>query len=198
MWNLIKKTIPKTAKSAIKRGLRNVLDSVRLRLSPTTPFPERVHQIVFVCKGNICRSAFAEHYFMMLPGLSVRVESCGLDPTQGTVPPAEAIQAAGLLGVDLSSHCSKGLGDCDILSADLILPMEFSQYRQLVLLFPEKVGNIHLLRKFVPGISGLFCNIDDPYSRPLKDFESCFILMKKALNRLEVQLSGDAADMVRG
>lgn len=198
MWNLIKKLIPKTAKSAVKRGLRNILDSGKLSLNPPSSFPERVQHIVFVCKGNICRSAFAEHYFTSLPGMSIRVESCGLDPTQGTVPPPEAVQAAGQLGVDLSGHRSKGLAACDILSADLILPMEFGQYCQLMSLFPEKAGNIHLLRKFTPGISGLFCNIYDPYGRSHKEFESCFLMMKKTLNRLEEQLSGAADVTGRG
>lgn len=196
MWNLIKKTIPKSSKSLIKRWLNNILDSGRLRLSPSKPFPKKVQHIVFVCKGNICRSAFAEHYFKMLPEISVMVESCGLDPTQGTMPPDEAVQAASRLGVDLSSHRSKGLDACEIISADLILPMEFNQYRQLISLFPEKEDQIHLLRKFSIGISGLFCNIDDPYGRSLKEFESCFYLMKKALNQLGTQLSD--IDEVKG
>ncbi len=188
MLDKLKQLIPQEAKRAVKRMSRNVWDSGQYRVLCRGVKGEIPQHVIFVCKGNICRSAFAEHYFRNRLNGRLKIESCGLDVDKGVPPPLGAVQAADRFGVDLRSHQSKGLGACDIARADLILSMELWQYRRLVILFPEKKTNIRLLREFAPGPSGLLCNIFDPYGLPAKYFDACFHLIQIALNRLECQL----------
>jgi len=188
MFRRLKQFIPQEIKRTIRRLSRNVVDSMQYRLFCGSWRREGARHLIFVCKGNICRSAFAEHYFRSRLDGRLKIESCGLDVDQGTSPPLAAIQAAARAGVDLRGHRSRGLGDSDISRADLILPMEFWQYHRLVALFPDKKENIRLLREFAPGASGLICNIHDPYGLSANDFDVCFRMIREALNRLETRL----------
>jgi protein-tyrosine phosphatase len=187
MWRLIKKRTPKSLKRALKHAIRNVLDSAQFRFSGEVPEARAVAHVIFVCKGNICRSAFAEHYFRSKAVHSLKIESCGLDVDQGFFPPEESVLAAAQLGIDLGAHHSKGIAACDIKNADLILAMEVDQYRRLVAEFPEKKERIGLLRNYVTGPSGLLCNIEDPYGQPLQNFKACYRLIQKALDKLAAQ-----------
>lgn len=69
--------------------------------------------VLFVCKGNICRSPFAERAFeasVPEPARSrLRVRSAGFYPEEGRSPPREAVRAAAELGVDVSGHRSRSL-----------------------------------------------------------------------------------------
>jgi protein-tyrosine phosphatase len=187
LWHPIKKGIPKRFKRSLKHSIRNVRDSARFRFSGKVPEPRALAHVIFVCKGNICRSAFAEHYLRSKVANSLKIESCGLDVDQGFFPPEEAVLAAAQLGVDLAPHYSKGIAACDIENADLILAMEVDQYLRLVEKFPEKRERIGLLRNYVAGPSGLLCNIQDPYGQPLRNFKACYRLMQKALDTLAAQ-----------
>ncbi len=188
MLSFLKNLVPRRAKLAARRVTRNLSDSLRYRLLRHGARKEGGRHLVFICKGNICRSAFAERYFRRRADCRLTIESCGLDVDRGTPSPAEAVSAAAALGVDLAGHRSRGLKECDIRRADLILPMEYSQYRRLVALYPEKKDEIRLLRDFLPGPSGLFCNIDDPFGSDAEEYEDCFRLMMKALSHLENRL----------
>lgn len=184
----MKQFIPQKAKRISKRIWRNCFDTMRFNSIHKMAKKGGWKHIIIVCKGNICRSAFAEHYLIGRVNSLLKIESCGLDVIQEEAPPLNAIKAANRFGVDLALHKPKSFKACDFPRADLILAMEFCQYQSLVALFPEKKNNIHLLRKFAPGITGILCNIYDPYGLPLSDFDVCFRLLQKALIQLEKKI----------
>lgn len=81
--------------------------------------------VVFVCTGNIFRSAIAEAVFReRTRGRPVRVSSAGtLD--LGSVPAhEEALALAGALGVDLAPHRARCLANVDVRGADLVVGFE--------------------------------------------------------------------------
>lgn len=186
--NLVKRHVPKRLKRNLKRTAQNFWDSKQYRRL-YKPLPsKKAAWVVFICKGNVCRSAFAEHYLREKSSNSFKVESCGLDVDQGGPPPENAVRVAAKHGVDLQAHQSKGISSCNMERADLILAMEFWQYCRLLSLLPEKSDQIFLLRDFVPGLSGCLCNISDPYGLSDKEFDKCFRLMQKALDHLCIKL----------
>ena len=143
------------------------------------------HHVIFVCKGNVCRSAFAEYRLKkMLGSEKAIIESCGLDVDQGKYPPVETIRNAEKFACDMSTHVSKGIDKCDFLNADLILPMEYGQHQRLIALFPEKKNQIKLLRSYAPWPQQLFCNIDDPYGWGDRIFIHSFALIEQSLKKL--------------
>lgn len=173
---------------AWKRTVRDLCRQVRdwPRYHRSRPVDRLVGHVVFVCKGNICRSAFAEHYLRArLAGSALKLESCGLEGEAGNPSPAAAVAAAARQGVDLRGHRARGLEDCDLGGADLILAMEFWQYRRLCLLYPGRQGRIRLLREFAPGPEGLLCNIADPYGQGDAAYDACFRLIGRAVDGLK-------------
>ena len=188
MFYSIKKIIPNNVKRNIKLFLRNCLESPQYYFSsrPSSTYKKYRH-IIFVCKGNVCRSAYAEYALRKLvseQNKSVIIESCGLEVNQGQYPPHEAVKVARDLNIDMVGHISKGLKECDITRADLILAMEYGQYKNLLNLCPEKEKNIKLLRNFSPFPYPLFCNIADPYGWGKNEFRKSFILIDRSLKTL--------------
>ncbi len=92
------------------------------------PDPAWVRRFVFVCHGNICRSAFAD---VVARAAGLRVASFGLstDAGKGAHPPA--IKAAAALGVDLNHHVTTRAGDFVTEPGDYLLAMETRQLRRL-------------------------------------------------------------------
>jgi protein-tyrosine phosphatase len=148
-----------------------------------------ISKIVFLCKGNICRSAFAECLMKAeTQGKALRIESCGIDVNMRMPAPLEAKATAKKFGLDLDDHMSKGLESCGLENADLILVMEFQQYRRLVEIFPHKKESIKLLREFAPFPENLLCNINDPFGQSEVTFEKCFGQIKRSILTITARL----------
>jgi protein-tyrosine phosphatase len=185
MFSMIKRMVPHPLKRKIKRFFQNMIDSPVYLLSRNRLFDRNIRHIVFVCKGNICRSAFSEHYLKhFLSRENFRIESGGLDVDQGNFSPIDAVAISKKFKVDLSRHHSRGLSCCDLQNADLILTMEFAQYLRLIAIYPEYKGKIRLLRDFAPWPERLFCNIFDPFGHGQDEFNLCFGQMQRALDGL--------------
>ncbi|MCF8095708.1 MAG: hypothetical protein K9J79_10155 [Desulfobacteraceae bacterium] len=191
----IKDLFPQRFKGPLKRSFQNILQSLNYRSSACRAFGAResirnAAYVVFVCKGNICRSPFAAHALHRILSLdSVRIESCGLDVDRQMPSPPEAVKAAGKFGVDLSAHLSKGISDCDMKGADLIVPMEYYQLSRIVEMFPEYRGKTLLLRQFAPFPHNVFCNIYDPYGGSKSEYTRCFTLINKSLRGVAFYMS---------
>lgn len=84
------------------RGLVRLILSypqLALGLSASRPAdPAQVRRLVFVCQGNICRSAFAD---VVARRAGLRSASFGLSTTTGRAAHDPAIAAARALGHDL-------------------------------------------------------------------------------------------------
>jgi protein-tyrosine phosphatase len=87
-----------------------------------------VRRLVFVCQGNICRSAFAD---VVGRKAGLRVASFGLSTTTGRAAHGPAIAAARVLGHDLSRHQAVNLADYRPEPGDLLLAMEVRQLHRL-------------------------------------------------------------------
>jgi protein-tyrosine-phosphatase/peptidoglycan/xylan/chitin deacetylase (PgdA/CDA1 family) len=173
-------------KGALQR-LRHQLAATwrhRRAAHPATRFAD-VQQVLFVCQGNICRSAYAEHALRRRVGNAVRVESCGLDVRESRPSPGRAVQAAHALGIDLSAHRSRAVDAEMIARADLVLAMEVRQLEALRAAYPTCAARFALLRDLAPLPHGLFAEIDDPYGRDLTAFTRCFRLIEQSLATLQ-------------
>lgn len=84
---------------------------------------QRLHgakKILFVCKGNICRSPFAiEYAHRLLPDREF--SSAGYYPVANRKSPAEAVEAASSWGVDLSQWRSSVVAEGQLRQADAVI-----------------------------------------------------------------------------
>lgn len=84
-------------------------------------------RIVFVCHGNIMRSAFAAAYLrQQQAALAPRVFSAGTHATAGTPAEPNAQQVARELSVDLTSHLATPLRDAKPGASDVLICMDLA------------------------------------------------------------------------
>jgi protein-tyrosine phosphatase len=83
---------------------------------------------VFVCHGNICRSAFAD---VVACSAGLRAVSFGLSTSADRPAHGPAIAAAARLGHDLTAHRTTRVEDFIAQDGDLLLAMEVRQLRRM-------------------------------------------------------------------
>lgn len=138
--------------------------------------PHRVRRLVFVCQGNICRSAFA---VQVAQRLALESASLGLATTSGARSPDAALRAARRQGYDLRAHRATDLRDFAVQPGDLFLAMEVRQARELRRrLGPRDDVEVVLL--------GLWCtpcrpHLHDPYTLSDAYFDQCFSRLSDAV-----------------
>lgn len=134
--------------------------------------------LLFVCKGNICRSPFAEGLLKKL-GFDGKVESAG-SLSAGRPSPRAAIEAARKWGINLSRHNSKTLSSEMVERADLIFVFDHQNYLHMV----NKFGFQALRRLFLLGdlLDEGSTFIADPWGGNEMDFEHCYRRIATALN----------------
>jgi protein-tyrosine phosphatase len=93
-----------------------------------------VTRLVFVCRGNICRSAFAAEVSRSIGFPAV---SFGLRTQHGHHANAGMVAAASLRGHDLSNHRTSPIASYEALKGDLVVVFELSQLQQVKQLVPN-------------------------------------------------------------
>jgi protein-tyrosine phosphatase len=166
------------------RGLvRLGLSYVELATGRLGPFqlrrPESVRRLVFVCHGNICRSAIA-HRVALAEGLPVA--SLGLSTSTGASSPEQAVAAAARAQVDMSTHRATDFKDFKVQPGDLFLVMEVRQAHKLRRLLGAR-DDVHV------GLLGmwgapLMPHLHDPFTLSDAYFDTCFRRVKMAVRRL--------------
>ena len=143
---------------------------------------ERVERLVFVCQGNICRSAYAEARAAMQGNKAV---SYGL-ATQPDLPANErAIEVAARRGVGLESHRTAPIEEYEPKSGDLLVAMEPWQASRLVDIYGTSSACTLL------GLWGrpITPHIQDPYGATPEYFNHCFNNIDIAVNEILGKIS---------
>jgi protein-tyrosine phosphatase len=126
--------------------------------------PESVRRLVFVCHGNICRSAIAHRIAL----------------TEGS--PKQAVAAAARAQVDMSTHRATDFKDFDVQPGDLFLVMEVRQAHKL----RQRLGardDVHVCLLGMWG-SPVMPHLHDPFTLSDAYFDTCFSRVKTAVRRL--------------
>lgn len=92
------------------------------------PEPDEVRRLVFVCHGNICRSAYAH---VLAKRAGARVASFGLSTSSGKGAHPPVVAMAARRGVNLRAHRSTDISDFVAEDGDLLLAMETRHLRRL-------------------------------------------------------------------
>ena len=192
MTNLIDRRFG-TFRGMVRAGLAFAeLGAGRLR-----PFrlrdPAAVTRLVFVCHGNICRSAYA-HQIARAEGLNVA--SLGLSTTTGGSSPAEALQAAARAHVDMAQHRATDFKDFKVQPGDLFLVMEVRQAHALRRrLGPREDVQVCLLGMWADPVMP---HLHDPFTLSAAYFDTCFKRVDSAVRRLGAALPHARAALPAG
>lgn len=152
-------------------------DAIGLRASNRRLVPATARSFVFVCFGNLMRSAMAE--FLMKQELAqagvgdkVEVVSAGLHALSGREAHPWAQQASADLGIFLDGHRAKLLTQGMIERADCVLAMDFQNKAELLARYPQSRDKIYMLSAYAEG-AWQYREIPDPYFGDLQDTRHC-------------------------
>jgi|APEBP8051072661_1049379.scaffolds.fasta_scaffold02496_2 protein-tyrosine phosphatase len=139
-----------------------------------------VTRLVFVCKGNICRSAFAAEKARML---GRRATSAGLEADPGKPADERAQRAARRRQVDLSQHRSQTIPGLAPQAGDLLIAFEPEQAQRLVAATATQRGvQVTLLGLW--HRQPWWAYLHDPYGHPDHYFDRCFDRIEQSLDGL--------------
>ena len=130
-----------------------------------------VNRLVFVCKGNICRSPYASARARLL---GVPSASFGLDAAEGAPADPAAWRTARSRAVDLSAHRSARRESCSTSDGDLLVVFEPSQLAEIRRRHSDRMPRVTLLGIWAPPIRP---HIQDPYGRSDRYFQRCFSII---------------------
>ena len=134
-------------------------------------------KIMFVCTGNICRSAMA-HAYMQFSVNKLKnkddylISSCGTYAVPGEKSTNNAVIAMKEYGVDLSNHHATNIRDIDIENYDLILCMTMQHKRNVVELYPKLLNKTYTIKEYV-NRDEIYKDIDDPWGLNLQVYKDC-------------------------
>jgi protein-tyrosine-phosphatase len=162
-------------------------DGLGVRGSNRRRVPASARSFVFVCFGNIMRSAMAE--FLMRRALEeanikqLRIVSAGLHAVAGREAHPWAQQASAELGISLTDHHAKPLTREMVDQADCIMAMDFQNKAELMVLYPESRSHIYMLSAYADG-PWQFREIPDPYMGDLEATRFCAQQLQTCIRNL--------------
>ena len=155
----------------------SLLDMLGIRTANKRLVPQSARSFIFVCHGNIMRSAMAEFFMrqtLQEMGLEqqVQVISAGLHACAGREAHIWARKASADLGISLADHRAKPLTKKMVEGADCILAMDFRNKAELLMLYPESREKIYMFSVYSEG-PWQYREIPDPYLGDLETTRFC-------------------------
>lgn len=177
---------PSTWRQRIGRTAREVIQeyrdatTMRLALQPAAKRVrlEKVERLVFVCKGNICRSPFAE---AVARSRGWRSASYGLDVTKNQPADLIANKISLMLGLDVTDHVARSILDGDFSATDCLVAMDPEQYSALRAIRESTGCQLALLGTW--GSSPVL-RVPDPYGKGQREMERVFRLIEDCVDGL--------------
>ena len=167
-----------------------LFDVLGMRTAQQRRVPASARSFVFVCFGNIMRSAMAE--FLMRRELTetraeqqVRIVSAGLHANPGREAHPWAQQASEDLGISLAEHRAKPLTREMVEEADCVLAMDFQNKAELLTLYPEYQEKIFMLSAYAEG-PWQYREIPDPYLGDVDTTRFCAMQLRTCVHNLMV------------
>lgn len=145
-------------------------------------------KIMFICTGNICRSAMAEGMMKKLikeNNIDAEVYSCGIYAETGNGPTYNAQEAAKEYGADISNHRATNIRDSKIEEMDIILCATISHKQSVLYLHPELEGKVFTMKEYAKlDKNGQDMNIKDPWGYDEFVYRKCASEIEECLEKI--------------
>jgi protein-tyrosine-phosphatase/predicted ATP-grasp superfamily ATP-dependent carboligase len=150
--------------------------------------------VLFVCRGNINRSAVAARRLNDRMGLrnGMTIGSAGFHPEEGRKTSSVSLEAARSLGIDLSGHHSQTLTAELLRQFDLVLVMEPAHLSAVAQLVPEASAKTLLLAAFDPSATDT--TIADPQGKSRQVFVETYGRVIRCVDELAGRLRAARPD----
>lgn len=148
-------------------------------------------KIMFICTGNICRSAMAEK--MLKKKLEdkqktdIEVYSCGVHAQNGDIPTYEAKEVMkDEYEIDMRGHRATNILNSNVKEMDLVLCATVSHKVAVLDIYPELEGKVFTMKEYVLYDREYHdkVNIKDPWGYDIETYRSCVAEIEECLNLL--------------
>jgi protein-tyrosine-phosphatase len=151
-----------------------------------------LRDVLFVCHGNIMRSAMAAALFReelrRSAIVDVTIHSAGLAATAGLSADSRARLIADGFGISLESHRATPVSRELVAGADIVLVMDWRNEAEMLARFPELSHKILMLGALAPNSFDDWPSIRDPFTRSDAEAELCFHRIQAAVVALASQV----------
>lgn len=141
-----------------------------------------IDRLVFVCKGNVCRSAFAE---VVARANGLNAGSCGIEAGVDVPAYDGAVAAAARSGFSLAEHRTTPLRSMDLRDNDLLVAMEPGQAEYL----EQVYGGRHMYTLLGIWGGALNPHLHDPFGASDAYFDSCFTNIEDSVDEIIKKIS---------
>lgn len=180
-WRIMRTQVERIVQLAAQRRLAHRL-SKAWRSGEVARRLGAARQILFLCYGNINRSALAERCFKSRPsGMQFACSSAGFHEEEKRPADPGIIAAAQKLGINMNGWSSRRVDRAMIEAAELIFVMEYQHYRRIAEQYPDAQA-----RTFLLSPRG---EIDDPYGKSPEAYERCAQEIVTCIKNIEALLT---------
>lgn len=150
----------------------------------------RCRHIVFVCHGNILRSAFAAALLIreLDADEELVVSSAGLHAQVAQPADPRGVEAAQLFAVDLRPHRAAPLTAELVRAADMLIVMDYANEAECRAWFPEAATKLRLLGSFDSRSRRRSVEIQDPYTLDDTGVSRCYDDVARCIDGLRAAL----------
>lgn len=148
-------------------------------------------KIMYICTGNICRSAMAEKLLKKkvkdLKRDDIEVYSSGIYAQNGDIPTYEAIKVMQEeYQIDIKEHKATNIRNSKIKEMDLILCATLSHKVAVLDIYPELEGKVFTMKEYVNYDREYHdkMNIKDPWGYDIETYRSCVAEIEECINKL--------------
>ena len=142
-------------------------------------------KIMFICTGNICRSAMAHKMLEKKAkeeNKDIEVYSCGVFAEDGDVPTYEGIDVMREYGIDLSKHRATNIRNSDIKDMDIILCATSSHKNNVISMYPELKEKVYTMKEYA-GYDKKDIDIKDPWGYGIATYRMCAAEIEDCINK---------------
>lgn len=134
-------------------------------------------KIMFVCTGNICRSAMADAYAKKIVeenNLNIEVFSAGTYASTGEQASFNSIEVMKDYNVNLNNHTATNIADSNINQMDLILCATMSHKLFIKHYYPHLANKIFTIKEYAEmSKSPEDTDISDPWGYDINVYRIC-------------------------
>jgi len=156
-----------------------------IRLGRRNTWLKTCRSILFLCAGNINRSAFAAGLLGQIANennLELNVGSAGLFVKECRKPTRLSIDVAAEFGIDLSAHLSQQVTKTLLDKFDVIVVMESAQFREMATQYAGNLPKTVMMSAF--DMSNQCLDVVDPQFTSRLTFNDCYERISRCVTEL--------------